>query len=79
MYSQTENLKTQKSPVKPNKTQKSPIKPGGLGFFKKTRVFFKPWPLGINFGVKPNALAMNSKLTPKFNTEPNSTFCLKLV
>ena len=36
-------------------------------------------PLRINFGVKPNALATNSKLTSKFNTKPNSTFGLKPV
>jgi len=41
MCSRTENLKTQKSPVKPNKIQKTPIKPGGLGFLKK-RVFLNP-------------------------------------
>jgi hypothetical protein len=42
----------QKNPKKPKKTQKNPKKPTGLGFFKKTQVFFQPCYCRSNTRVK---------------------------
>jgi hypothetical protein len=45
--------KNQKNPKNPKKTPKNPKKPTGLGFFKKTRVFFQPWLDMLSFHAVP--------------------------